>query len=329
MISVNTGDTDAECIAFDETYGIEFPCISGVEGGGSAINSTYGIPAYPTYILIAPNHDIVEQDMWTIYSTQTFIDYIDPYGLEETSCSGVSANFSSDITEICGNGTVNFSNNSIGEITSWDWTFEGGYPATSTDENPIVAYTTEGEFDVTLTVNGIDGDTYSVENYISVFEIPDVSHEVFPNACIFWEPYELTGGTPEGGTYSGLGITDNMFDPDVAGLGTHTITYTYTSDDGCENYVEEDIFVDVCAGIDEYKNNVIKVYPNPSTDIVNISSRSNITSVSIYNYTGQLMVTSKLDDNAFQFNAENYTAGVYTIMIETEDGITSKRLIIR
>jgi hypothetical protein len=88
VISVNTGNTNAQCIQFDLTYGIEFPCISGVEGGGTAINNTYGIGAYPTYILIAPNHDIVEQDMWPINSVQTFINYFQNNGLQQAECGG-------------------------------------------------------------------------------------------------------------------------------------------------------------------------------------------------------------------------------------------------
>ena len=89
VIAVNTGDTDAECIQFDQTYGVDFPCISGVEGGGTAINSTYGIGAYPTYILIAPNHDIVEQDMWPISNVGTFINYFQSNGLQQAGLTAV------------------------------------------------------------------------------------------------------------------------------------------------------------------------------------------------------------------------------------------------
>ncbi len=45
----------------------------------------------------------------------------------------------------------------------------------------------------------------------------------------------LTGGYPEGGVYSGPGVTDNgngmtyNFDPTAAGVGEHTITYTFAN----------------------------------------------------------------------------------------------------
>ncbi|MCB9344625.1 MAG: T9SS type A sorting domain-containing protein [Lewinellaceae bacterium] len=41
-------------------------------------------------------------------------------------------------------------------------------------------------------------------------------------------------GTPAGGVYTGPGmLPGNMFDPMAAGLGMHTVTYTYTDANGC------------------------------------------------------------------------------------------------
>ena len=43
------------------------------------------------------------------------------------------------------------------------------------------------------------------------------------------QPFKLKGGIPLGGTYSGAGVTNNIFYPAIAGAGTHQITYTYTN----------------------------------------------------------------------------------------------------
>jgi len=45
--------------------------------------------------------------------------------------------------------TINFTNKSI-SATSYKWSFEGGNPATSTDENPTVVFTNPGNHEVTL-----------------------------------------------------------------------------------------------------------------------------------------------------------------------------------
>lgn len=42
-------------------------------------------------------------------------------------------------------------------------------------------------------------------------------------------PFELTGGAPAGGTYTGTGVTGSTFDPSSANIGVNEITYSYTS----------------------------------------------------------------------------------------------------
>lgn len=56
-----------------------------------------------------------------------------------------------------------------------------------------------------------------------------------PNTCIDKDPFTLGGGLPAGGTYSGTSVSNNQFDPVLAGFGAHTITYTYTDVNGCSN----------------------------------------------------------------------------------------------
>ncbi len=43
------------------------------------------------------------------------------------------------------------------------------------------------------------------------------------------KPIKLKGGIPLGGTYSGPGVNNGYFYPNLAGAGTHAITYTYTN----------------------------------------------------------------------------------------------------
>jgi uncharacterized protein (TIGR02145 family) len=45
----------------------------------------------------------------------------------------------------------------------------------------------------------------------------------------------LSGATPAGGTYSGASVSMGNFNPGEAGIGDHTITYTYTDGNGCTN----------------------------------------------------------------------------------------------
>ena len=56
--------------------------------------------------------------------------------------------------------------------TTWNWTFENGTPATSTLQNPTVAYNTVGSHDVTLQVTNGTSDTKTITDLITVNTIP-------------------------------------------------------------------------------------------------------------------------------------------------------------
>lgn len=81
----------------------------------------------------------------------------------------LAANFSADQTVVTEGDDVNFTDESMGDITTWSWEFEGGTPATSTDQNPTVNYPTAGVYSVTLTVSdGTDSDDEIRTGYITV-----------------------------------------------------------------------------------------------------------------------------------------------------------------
>jgi PKD repeat protein len=85
-----------------------------------------------------------------------------------------AANFTANVTTIFVGGSVNFSDLSTNGPTSWQWTFEGGTPATSTQQNPQnIVYNTAGTFDVTLVAtNQYGSDTEVKADYITVQVIP-------------------------------------------------------------------------------------------------------------------------------------------------------------
>ena len=80
---------------------------------------------------------------------------------------------------------------------------------------------------------------------VEIIETPDVTLELpFETFCTEDVNFVLSGGLPLGGTYSGPGIVDGAtFNTDIAGLGSHTITYTYTTNDGCEITAQDVVVV--------------------------------------------------------------------------------------
>ncbi|MCK5079274.1 MAG: PKD domain-containing protein, partial [Bacteroidales bacterium] len=85
----------------------------------------------------------------------------------------LTAAFTADNTAVCEGDIVNFTDMSVGVITSWSWTFEGGTPASSTVQNPAVTYNTSGSYDVSLEVSDGNNTVSTTETeYISVESIP-------------------------------------------------------------------------------------------------------------------------------------------------------------
>lgn len=85
-MSIDQGEGNSTVQSYVDTKGIKYPAISGTQGGGDAVNTTYGIPAYPTTILIAPNRDIIEQDLWPL---STILPALVNADLEEHDCDPI------------------------------------------------------------------------------------------------------------------------------------------------------------------------------------------------------------------------------------------------
>ena len=79
-------------------------------------------------------------------------------------------------------------------------------------------------------------------------------------------------GSPSGGTYTGTGVSGNVFNPATAGAGTHTLMYVYTDGNGCSNNDTTIVQVDLCTGIMDYTNesSELSIYPNPTNGILNV-----------------------------------------------------------
>jgi hypothetical protein len=86
-----------------------------------------------------------------------------------------------------------------------------------------------GPHTITYTFDDGTGSDLTCQFVITVNLSPTVVCPASFSIDINAAPFALTGGTPVGGTYSGTGVANNIFNPAVAGTGPHTITYSYTS----------------------------------------------------------------------------------------------------
>ncbi|MTI28330.1 M43 family zinc metalloprotease [Fulvivirga kasyanovii] len=146
-------------------------------------------------------------------------------GSTTTNPAPVAA-FTASATSLTPGESITYSDQSTGSPDSWSWSFPGGTPATSTEQNPTVTYNTAGTYNVALTVTNANGsDTKTATNLITVdggsttycsSSGDDASYEHIANVAIgdFSNP---TGAS----TYSDYtGLTINL----VKGSNSLTLT---------------------------------------------------------------------------------------------------------
>ena len=125
-----------------------------------------------------------------------------------------------------------------------------------------------GTFDIIYTydLNGcLDADT----NSVSVDSMPMINFPSLGTVCIDQQPIALNTASPSGGVYSGPFVTNNIFDPQTAGLGNYAITYSITNG-SCT--ATETANIEVSEGLAEITNMVdefcendapLALQPNP------------------------------------------------------------------
>ncbi len=168
----------------------------------------------------------------TVTSTQTV-----------TIATPPTAGFTASPTSGCGPLTVQFTNTSSANTTSWNWQFPGGTPSSSTQQNPSVVYSTPGTYSVTLTVSNSTGsNTATQTNYITVNAAPTAAFSstvngltaTFTNSSANATSYSWNFGDGGMSTLSNPTHTyaaDGVYTVTLAATGpcgTMTITHTVT-----------------------------------------------------------------------------------------------------
>lgn len=111
--------------------------------------------------------------------------------------------------------------------------------------------------------------TASTTATVLVNPLPAISFTLpFSEVCETETLFQFNA-SPNGGTFSGPGMNGNQFSPGLAGLGMHTIVYTYTDSSSCTNSMSHTINVTACTGVlNERQKSEWSVYPNPMRESV-------------------------------------------------------------
>ena len=100
----------------------------------------------------------------------------------------------------------------------------------------------------TYTVTVTDANGCSTTCMYTVTELPPlvVSFSGLAGPYCTTDASVTLTGNPAGGTFSGPGMSGNSFDPATAGIGIHTIVYSYTDGNGCTDTESQQVTVFNC-----------------------------------------------------------------------------------
>ena len=171
----------------------------------------------------------------------------------------------------CGTGTITLSASAATGTINWYSAQTGGTSLGSGTSFTTPAISANTNYYVDVTANGCSSNRTSV--LATVVALPIVSMGTLTPTCINYPAFTLNNGTPIGGTYSGNGVVGNQFDPNLAGIGNSTITYTVTQNN-CSNSNSTIQVVNACANLIANEESSLQIYPNPTDGMLTITGLS-------------------------------------------------------
>lgn len=120
--------------------------------------------------------------------------------------NAIAADFGAQCRNTYAGGSIHFLDKTLGSVEGWEWTFEGGSPTSSKEQNPVVKYMAPGKYKVTLKAkNKVNTSTKEKAGYIYV---------ISANNLVLYLPFD--------GDYKDAG--PNQLHPEklVAGAGSNT-----------------------------------------------------------------------------------------------------------
>jgi Secretion system C-terminal sorting domain len=202
------------------------------------------------------------------------------------------------------------------------------------DASPFVISST-----ATYTVTGTDLNNCSntTTQTVTVNPLPTVSFNFTTDSvCTTYGLINLTGSSPAGGTYSGTNVTGSTFDPQGLSLGSYLITYSFTDANNCTNTNTDSILVSACLSIEDWNNDDLNLFPNPTTGKFYLSLSDDVTgelAIYILDIQGKQVFQTTTSKAAFTFITEidisESAPGIYFLNVKLVNGRSFTKRIIK
>jgi len=148
-------------------------------------------------------------------------------------------------------------------------------------------------------------------------------------------PSTLVGG-PAGGVFIGPGVTGNTFDPFAAGVGVHSITYTYVDNNNCINTVGQCTEVVLNVGVDGSNmssNAGVRVYPNPNRGQFTVElDLTGLVGLQVYDARGSLVHNEIFSASGLRtqriLDLSILPQGSYTLRVQHDGSFVNQTVVV-
>jgi predicted dienelactone hydrolase len=233
----------------------------------------------------------------------------------QTICPTASATPTASITPngattFCQGNNVTLSANT-GTGLSYQWLNNNSPISGAT--NATYNATASGNYTVVVTnTSGCSATSTAIS--VTVTGGPAVTLASFEPVCNTDAAFALSGGSPAGGSYSGTGVNNNQFNPST-GVGTYSITYTYSDAQNCQGTASTNIVVNDC-NINSLSENQLfyLAFPNPFKDNLEIEFNGmHPAQVFLFDATGRMVLKSEVKTSKISLKTSDLPNGVYTL----------------
>jgi PKD repeat protein len=229
---------------------------------------------------------------------------------------------------------VQFIDASQNGAEEWDWSFPGGNPGSSTEQNPVVVYAVPGLYDITLSVSNLAGAQSLVrEEYIEVGDSPtsEFSSEIdgdqvtFLNLSLDAESYFWDFGD---------GQTDTVENPVhvYATTGTYTVELIVFNSCGSDTFSIE-VTVQTSATVNPESGVHIELWPNPNDGSFNIDFQNynGDLELTLLDIAGRVVYNESINVPArLEISLEDVLApGLYHVVIQGKDVREVMRVVVQ
>ncbi len=233
---------------------------------------------------------------------------------------------------------VQFTDGTTGIPASWQWSFPGGNPQSSTEQNPLIIYDSAGVYDVTLDVSNGFGESAITESSLitalqsptALFSLEQDGRQIFMQNLSIGSQLEYKWDFGDG----------------TASIEKDTTTYQYQENGvyivslTASNFCGSDVYSDTLSILVDTKEKPVfstdlKIVPNPSTGRFGVTIKGiadNYLKIRLIDIWGRHLFEERFDyiTGHFEeiFDFEYLPSGVFLLQVETTNKVVSQKVLI-